>query len=98
MRAEGAVAARLAVVVQPRAPRDEVVAAAGTSLRVRVSAPPAGGAANEAVRRLVAAALGCPPSAVTILRGHASRVKLLGVRGLDAAAVQARLAALRPGG
>jgi uncharacterized protein YggU (UPF0235/DUF167 family) len=38
--------ARLTVQVQPRASRNEIVVAAGGSLRVRVAAPPAGGAAN----------------------------------------------------
>ncbi|HEV8673196.1 MAG TPA: DUF167 domain-containing protein [Methylomirabilota bacterium] len=87
-------AARLTVQVQPRASRSEIVARGGTSLRVRVTAPPAGGAANAAVRDLVAQALACPPSAVTILRGHSARTKLLGIAGLTPAELKARLAAL----
>jgi uncharacterized protein len=86
--------ARLTVQVQPRASRTEIVAAAGGSLRVRVTAPPAGGAANEAVRALLAEALDCPRSAVTILRGHSARTKLVEVAGIAPEEARARLAAL----
>jgi uncharacterized protein YggU (UPF0235/DUF167 family) len=60
---------------------------------VRVTAPPADGAANEAVRDVLAGALGCPRSAVTIVRGHAARTKLVAIAGLTAADVARRLPA-----
>jgi uncharacterized protein (TIGR00251 family) len=82
------------VQVQPRASRNEIVAVAGSSLRVRVTAPPAGGAANAAVCALLADTLDCPRSAVRILRGHSARTKLVGVAGLSPDAARARLAAL----
>jgi uncharacterized protein (TIGR00251 family) len=88
--------ARLSVQVQPRASRNEIVAAAGGSLRVRVTAPPAGGAANDAVRALLAEALDCPRSAVTILRGHSARTKLVGIAGVAPEEARARLAAIAP--
>jgi hypothetical protein len=94
MASRESTAARLTVHVQPRASRTEIVARGGTSLRVRVTAPPAGGAANAAVCDLVARALDCPPSAVTILRGHSGRTKLLGIAGLPPAELKARLAGL----
>jgi hypothetical protein len=86
-------AARLTVHVQPRASRTEVVAHAGTTVRVRVTAPPAGGAANAAVRDLLAETLACPRAAITILRGHSARTKLIGVAGLSPAELRLRLAA-----
>lgn len=89
--------ARLSVHVQPRASRNEVVAQAGTSLRVRVTAPPTGGAANEAACDLLARLLGCPRSRVTILRGPTARTKLIRVVGLSAAELQARLAGVLSG-
>jgi uncharacterized protein (TIGR00251 family) len=82
---------RLTVEVRPRAGRDEVVTAEAGTVRVRVAAPPADGAANEAVRALLARALGCPRSAVTILRGERGRTKLVRVAGLGPDTVQARL-------
>jgi uncharacterized protein YggU (UPF0235/DUF167 family) len=88
--------ARLIVQVQPRASRNEVVAAGGSSVRVRVTAPPAGGAANDAVRALLAGVLDCAPSAITILRGHGARTKLVEVAGLSAEEARVRLAAIAP--
>ena len=64
--------------VSPGASRDEVKIAGG-SVRLRVTAPPADGAANDAVLTLLAAALGRPRRDLTLLRGAAARVKLIGV-------------------
>lgn len=83
---------RLTVDVRPRAGRDEIVGWQGGHLRVRVSAPPADGAANEAVRALLAERLGAARSRIEIVRGHAARTKLVRVVGLDPAALAARLA------
>ena len=82
----------LAVRVQPRASRTEVAGFVGDRVRLRVTAPPANGAANDAVRRLLARALGCPPSAVEILRGQGGREKRVRIVGLEPAEVRARLA------
>jgi uncharacterized protein (TIGR00251 family) len=86
-------AALLTVEVRPRAGRDEVAAASDGTLRVRVAAPPAEGAANEAVRAVLAGALGCPRSAVTIVRGARGRTKVVRVAGLSLEAARARLGA-----
>jgi uncharacterized protein YggU (UPF0235/DUF167 family) len=63
---------------------------------VRVTAPPADGAANEAVRELLAERLGCAPSRVEIVRGHTARTKVLRISGLAPGEVATRLA--MPGG
>jgi uncharacterized protein YggU (UPF0235/DUF167 family) len=60
---------------------------------VRVTAPPVGGAANEAVRAVLARALGCPRSAVEILRGATTRTKLVRIVGLSPEELRARLTA-----
>ena len=60
----------------PGAGRDEVRIDAGAVL-LRVTAPPADGAANEAVLR--AAALGRPRRDLTLLRGATARIKLVAV-------------------
>ena len=83
---------RLTVEVRPRAGRDEIVGWQGTRLRVRVAAPPADGAANEAVRALLAERLGCAPSRIEIVRGHTARTKIVRVVGLAPAEAAARLA------
>ncbi|MGH7391872.1 MAG: DUF167 domain-containing protein [Candidatus Rokuibacteriota bacterium] len=83
--------ARVAVRVQPRASRDEVLGWRDGVLRVRVTAPPVEGAANGAVVALVAGALGVKPSAVRLIRGQTGRHKLVSVAGLTDDEVRARL-------
>src|SRR5262245_61308279 len=85
--------ARLTVEVRPRSGRDEIVAWQGAVLRVRVAAPPADGAANEAVRALLAQRLGCGRARVEIVRGHGGRTKIVRVSGLALSEAVARLAA-----
>jgi uncharacterized protein (TIGR00251 family) len=87
---------RLTVEVRPRAGRDEIVGWQGARLRVRVTAPPADGAANEAVRALLAERLGCARSRVEIVRGHTARTKVVRVVGLAPGEAATRLE--MPGG
>lgn len=62
----------------PGASRDAVKIEGGV-VQLRVTAPPADGAANVAVLRLLAAALGRPPRDLTLLRGASARIKLIGI-------------------
>jgi len=84
-------AARLKVKVVPGASRTEVVGRLGEALKVRVAAPPEGGKANREVVALLAAKVGLPVAAVTVVSGQASPSKVLAFQGLDAATLQARL-------
>ena len=84
---------RFAVRVQPRASRSEIVGMHGDAMKVRLSAPPVDGAANEALVELIAAALGVARRAVRIVSGASSRSKVVEVEGVTAAAVL-RLAGL----
>ena len=71
---------RLVVRVTPRAARDviEGLDADGT-LRVRVTAAPADGAANAAVAKLLAKALALPGRDVVLISGATARQKLFEV-------------------
>jgi uncharacterized protein YggU (UPF0235/DUF167 family) len=69
---------RLAVRVTPGA-RDQSVVIAEGAVQVKVRAPADKGAANEAVIALLAEALDCPPSHLSLLRGATSRQKLFRV-------------------
>ncbi|MGH7545961.1 MAG: DUF167 domain-containing protein [Gemmatimonadota bacterium] len=79
-----------AIHVQPRASRAGIAGLHGDALKVRVTAPPEGGRANDEVVRVLADALGVPRSAVEILAGHTSRRKRVRVRGVTAEQVAAR--------
>jgi uncharacterized protein (TIGR00251 family) len=77
--------------VQPRASRDEIVGWQDATLRLRVTAPPVGGAANTAVARLLAQALDVPFSAISVVRGLKARDKVVEITGLTHAEIQRRL-------
>jgi uncharacterized protein (TIGR00251 family) len=66
----------LQVRVQPRASRDAVVPEPGR-LRIRITAPPVDGAANEHLVRFLAGEFGVPPSRVALIRGATGREKTL---------------------
>jgi len=72
-------AQRLDVRVQPRASRNEIVGVQGGALRVRLTAPPVDGAANEALIRLLAGELGVARRQVRIVAGATSRNKVVEV-------------------
>lgn len=84
---------RLSLRVTPRASRDEVVGWRDGALRVRVTAPPAGGEANQAALALLARALRVPRSTMAVVSGASGRTKVVLVRGLGMDAIESRLAA-----
>jgi uncharacterized protein YggU (UPF0235/DUF167 family) len=69
---------RLAVKVTPGA-RIELLEIAGGRLHAKVRAKPKDGEANQAVRDLIADALGIARSRVELLRGASSREKIFRV-------------------
>jgi hypothetical protein len=84
---------RIAVRVQPGARGRGLVGwMADGTLKIRVSEPPEGGRANRAVAELMAAALGVRASAVTVVRGHGARAKLIEVDGISAEQARTRIA------
>ena len=84
----------LEVRVQPRSARDRIRIDPDGRLKIYVTAPPAGGAANAAVCALLAKALDLPKSAVRIIRGHAARDKQIALVGITAQSVSGRVRAI----
>lgn len=74
----------LRVKATPRASRDEVMGVVQGALRLRLQAPPAEGAANERARLFLAETLGCARSAVSLIKGAASREKTFRLEGFTA--------------
>jgi uncharacterized protein len=85
-------AATLRVRVQPRASREAILGWRDDALRLAVTAPPVEGEANEAVRRLLARALGVAPSSINLVRGGHGRDKVLRIEGVTASELRSRLA------
>lgn len=69
------------VRVVPRASRSGVIGEHDGALRVRVAAPPVGGAANAELLRLLARPFDVPLSHVEITSGQTSKLKQVRVRG-----------------
>ena len=79
------------VRVQPRSRRNEITGLHGDTLKIRLTAPPIEGKANQALQKFLAKQLRIPPSAVEILAGHTSRQKRVRVTGVSAEAIRALL-------
>ena len=81
----------IAVRVQPRASRSEIVGLHGSELRIRLTAPPVDGAANDALIQFLAGELGVARSELALVSGGSSRSKVVLARGITPAEAAARL-------
>ena len=70
------------VYVQPRSSRAAIVGVHDTALKIKLTAPPVGGAANKQCVQILAKILDLPKSAVTITGGQTGRLKQISVRPL----------------
>lgn len=71
------------VLIQPKSSRDEIVGLHDGRLKIKISAPPVEGKANERLTEVLAKAFGIPKSSVDIVRGKSSRLKTLKISGID---------------
>ena len=78
----------LSIRIQPRASKNEIVTTAGGGLKIRLTAPPVDGAANEALVKFLADTLSVPKSHVEIVSGHTSREKIVRIHGVSKAEVK----------
>jgi uncharacterized protein (TIGR00251 family) len=83
---------RLRLRVVPGAAKPGVVGRYGEGWKVRVSAPPERGAANDAVVELLARTLCVRARDISLVSGHGSRDKIVEVAGVPPAETEARLA------
>ena len=73
----------------PRGGADRIDGVQDGVLRARVAAAPVDGAANEALCRLIAAAVGVANRQVRVVSGATNRAKVVEVDGVGTAAVKA---------
>ena len=86
-----ALSTRVRLRVAPGATRAGVVGRHGEAWKVRVTAAPEGGRANEAVMRLLAETLSLPRESVTLVSGHGARDKIIELEGIEPAQIERRL-------
>lgn len=70
------------VKVDPRSSRNEIVGVVDKTVRIKLTAPPVGGAANELLIRLLAEKFDIRKSDVIIMKGESSRHKLIKLKGV----------------
>ncbi|HET6466057.1 MAG TPA: DUF167 domain-containing protein [Nitrospiria bacterium] len=79
------------VSVQPKASRQELSGIREGVLRLRLTAPPVEGAANEACRIFLAELFQISKSRIQIIRGHQSRQKSVQIQGMTSETVRQHL-------
>ena len=82
---------RLSVQVRPKSSRSAILGVREAALEVAVTAPPADGAANAELIKLLSRALEVRPRDIAIAVGTSSRSKVIAVHGVSAADAKARL-------
>jgi len=84
--------AALAIRVTPRASKNEIteILSDGT-VKVRLTAPPVEGKANEALLEFLSDVLGVPKTKLEVVAGTTGRDKLVSVLDLDAQTVHDRI-------
>jgi len=89
---DGKRGAALAIRVTPRARRDEVVEVlADQTIKIRLTAPPVEGKANQALIEFLAKILGVPEAKIEIIAGATGRDKLVSILDMKSEVAQARI-------
>jgi uncharacterized protein len=81
---------RMSVRVIPRSSKNSITWEEGV-LKVRLTAPPVDGAANEALIALLAHRLGLPKRDICIVHGATGRQKTIEIIGMTAGAVEQKI-------
>lgn len=71
------------IKVQPRASRNQIVGEQDGMLKVKLTAPPVEGEANQALVDYLASVLGTPRRNVILVKGESSRQKIIAIKGMS---------------
>jgi uncharacterized protein len=72
----------LKIKVEPRSSRKGISGVVGDAIKIKVNAPPVGGAANEELIEVLSEELGIKKTSIKILRGMSSRNKVVEIEGV----------------
>jgi uncharacterized protein (TIGR00251 family) len=79
------------IAVVPRSSQNRIESLADGGWRVRITAPPVDGAANDALLKFMSTILDVPRSRLCIVTGESSRHKRVRVEGVASDALEQRL-------
>lgn len=79
------------VRVVPRSSRNQIVRVEGDALKIRLTAPPVEGKANEALVKFLAEFLNVSRSQIQIMSGDKSKSKMVRVRGVTKAQIKDKI-------
>ena len=72
----------LKIKVEPRSSRKGISGVVGDAIKIKVNAPPVGGAANEELIEVLSEEFGIKKTSIKILRGMSSRNKVVEIEGV----------------
>jgi len=73
---------RIYLSVSPRSSKNEIVEISQGQYKVKLTAPPVDGQANEALIKLLAKFFGVSKSSVVIVGGKTAKIKMVDITGL----------------
>lgn len=85
---------RLRLRVSPKAASNRLVGWHGEALKLRVTAAPERGKANDAVIALLAEALALPRQAIALVQGETAQDKIVEIAALDEDEIRRRIDSL----
>ena len=85
------------VYLQPKSSKNEIIGPYRDGIKVKVTAPPVKGKANEALIRFLAKELEISPSQIEILTGHHSREKTLRISNSNTLTLKGKTISLENG-
>ncbi len=89
---DGIKGSALAIRVTPRASHNEIVEVLSDgTIRIRLTAPPVEGKANQALIEFLAGILDVPPSSIEVVAGATGRDKLVSIEGMDTETAHSRI-------
>lgn len=79
------------VKVQPRSSRNQICGEVNGCLKIKLTAPPVDGEANQALLKYLADILHISKSSISIVKGDTGRQKIIDISGLDPDSLSERL-------